>query len=121
MENIHEMKCGECGQEVEVGLSGICESCGADMSEDIAEYERMVLKKDTSAPVKSIPCRYVQLQDDEGIIFLAITNLTKMEIINAGTDESLDDDNLDYEGKMLRHAELLNKDFERIHVNVISI
>jgi hypothetical protein len=61
--------------------------------------------------------RLVQLQDDDGVIMLANTNMTEGEILKAVTDEELDADSLDYEEKLVEHTRRLNKKFERVYLD----
>ena len=60
---------------------------------------------------------FIQILDEEGAVMLAKTNMTETEISTAVYDETLDDNNCDYEEKLLAHAEMLNKHFERVYVD----
>jgi len=42
-------------------------------------------------------------------------------IEKAVTDESLDEENFDYEEKCIYHAKMINKNFERFYVEEINL
>lgn len=62
--------------------------------------------------------RLVQLSNEYGCILLANTNLTTLEIKNAGNNFE-DDTGLDYEEKISKYAKEANKHFERIYIDEV--
>ena len=65
--------------------------------------------------------RLVQIVDEEdgSIVLMADTNLTEDEISTSIYDESLDEENYDWEEKLSYHADLLEKYFKRIYIDEI--
>lgn len=54
-----------------------------------------------------------EIEDGSNIMFVK-TNLTDLEIQTAISDEKLDEDNCDYETKLIIHTEKLGKKFKRL-------
>jgi hypothetical protein len=65
--------------------------------------------------------RLIKLNDSEdGVsVLMARTNMTEEEIQNAVYDETLDDNNCDWEEKLIAHAEELGKVFERFYFDEV--
>jgi len=65
--------------------------------------------------------RLIKLNDSEdGVsVLMARTNMTEDEIQNAVYDETLDDNNCDWEEKLIAHAEEFGKIFERFYFDEV--
>lgn len=70
----------------------------------------------TNTPNQDISTRFIQVSDEDGSIFLANTNMTSTEIIEAMSDDTLDE-NEDYEERVIEHAKKLGKTFERVYID----
>ena len=65
--------------------------------------------------------RLVQISDDEGIVLLANTNLTDLEIETACNFDDEKFSSLDYEERCELWAETLNKTFNRVYAEDILV
>jgi len=58
-------------------------------------------------------------EDDRQSIMTIKTDMTNEEIETAIYDEALDENNCDWEEKLMAHAEMLNKTCERVYVDEV--
>lgn len=66
-----------------------------------------------------MPIKIIELSDEDGIIFIARTDMSELEIKNSVLDWENNEanDNLDYEEKCIKYAKENNKIFEKISID----